>query len=632
MRRALMAFALVAAVAGCVPAAKPAPEQAWQPPLPQVNVPLPSSERVYPPECNPVGETTCALPFPSNHWTRPDATSATGLRLNVPDSLVSGSVLAELPASLRASAVFNASDGFSAAGPIVFELGKPVRAGSLPVDGGNAFVVYDLDTGARVPIRALVDVEAGLRGAGGTIVRAYPRSRFPWGHHLVGAVTTWLQDSAGAPETPSPGMRALLRASSRPTVDFLNAHGIGSDSLVSVTDFTVRTEADATAATAAKMQTALAQDHPVRNLSVQPNLLYGPDVSRVVTGQVLVTDFRDAAGEMDRSATATGHPEWVDFMLTIPKQAPASGAPVVVYGHGIGIFKETSIIVDNMNARHGAATLAIDQPNHGSRAAREGGFVFDLTKPAQAGRLFAMVSQSSLDQASVVKAVETSLADLDTETPVLFGNPAPADGVPDLDPSRIYYEGTSLGGVLGSTGVSLLPQYQGAMFQVTGAGITNDLADTLFWHFGFNATGTGFRGVIPKSATAGEAAFLVAATQQVIDQGDAVNYVDRLHAKGLPVLIPYALDDGTVNNRTTEAFAELARLPILGNVRRPLPFLPASSNIPDNGIVQLPTDSLAWMHATPLAPLGDLLTHASGVGGEATTAMDSWLADRIGTP
>lgn len=630
MRRALLAVALVVA-AGCVSSPTPATKAAYQPPPPISHVVIPATQRTYPPECNPVGVTTCALPFPSNHWTRADGGSPTGLRLDVPDTLVSSAVLSQLPSSLRASAVFNAADGFSAAGPIVFELEHPVDASSLPVDGGDVFVVFDLDTGARVPIRALVDVEAGLRGAPGTIVRAYPRSRFPWGHHLVAALTTSLHQAGGSPQTPSLGLQQLVRSGAHPTIDFLAAHGIVTDSVVSVTDFTVRTESDVTASTIAMMNVAQAQDHPVRNISVQLNILFGPDISRVVTGQVLITDFRTPSGEVDHDPGYSGKPVWVDFLLTLPVYSPPNGAPVVIYGHGIGITKETSIIVDNTNAAQGVATLAIDQPNHGSRAEADGGQVFDLTSPAQAGRLFGMVVQSSLDQASIVKAVTTSLSTLDTAPPVIFGTSEP-DGRPDLDPSRIFYEGTSLGGVLGSVGVALLPQYQGAAFQVTGAGITNDLADTVFWQHGFNASDTGFRGVIPSNATPGEAAFLVAATQQVLDPGDAVNYVDRLHAKRLPTLIPYSLDDGTVNNRTTEAFAELAQLPIVGPVLRPVPFLPASSDIPDNGIAQLPTDSLNWLHDLGLVSLGQLLTHASGVGEPSSDLIGAWLAHRLAGP
>jgi hypothetical protein len=423
-------------------------------------------------------------------------------------------------------------------------------------------------------------------------------------------------------------MQQLSRGGSHATLDFLSAHGVAAGTVVSITDFTVRTERNVTAPTVAMMAIAGSQEHPVRNIQTSFSFLYGGNVRYVVNGQLLVTDFRRVNGEVDYDPGYQGTPRWVDFVLALPSNAPPSGAPVVVYGHGIGISKETMLILSDVNAQHGVATLAIDQPNHGARADTDGGAVFDLTKPAQAARLFGMVSQSSLDQASIYKAVTTSLAALDTAPPVLSGTSQP-DGRPDLDPTKVFYEGTSLGGVLGSVGVSLLPEYKGAAFQVSGSGITNDLADTVFWQHGFNATDTGFRGVIPSNATAGEAAFLVAATQHVLDPGDAVNYVDRLHTNRTPTLVPYALDDGTVNNRTTEAFAELAQLPIVGKTLRPLPFLPATTDVPGSGIEQLPSGSLELLDAIGLKSLNDLLIHAGGVVEPSQSLIGAWLQDRL---
>ncbi len=578
--------------------------------------------------CNPRRVTTCALPYPNNRWTRTDPTSATGLRVNVPDSLIPADVLSQFPATMKPLQNLNSADGFSAAGPIVFEVARAAAPESLPVDGGNVIAVFDADTGVRIPVRTRFDTEGEKRGAPNTTIFVWPRSRFPWGHHLVAALTTALKPASGAPFVPSRGMQTLLRQSGLGVWTFLAGHGIARSNVLSVTDFTTRSQANATDPLVNMIATTNQQTHPIRNVATLPNFLGLANIDTIVTGQIQLTDFRDENGEIHYHTGDQGHLEWVDFVMTEPTVTPKAGAPVAVYGHGIGIFKETLIIVAPTNAAHGVATIAIDQPNHGGRAAAEGGQVFDLTTPKGLGKLFGMVVQSSVDQASVLRAVQTSLANLDAGPWKLFQTTL-GDGQRDLDPTRLFYEGTSLGGVLGAATVSLSPELDGAALQVSGVGVLHDITETFFWEHGLNQSGVGFRAVIPSSATAGQDAFLIAAAQQLVDIGDAVNFVDRIPTHRTPVLVPYAIDDGTVDNQSTEALAELAQLPVIGKVLRPLPFLPKSTTVPDSGIVQISTSTIDDWSGPLFGPLRQVFSHIIGVGDRSEHEIDQWLGHRL---
>lgn len=610
----LVAMVVALVVAACEPGTPPAKSPTRPSPLPT--------------QCNPTTVATCGLPFPNDKWTVADPSTATGRRVEVPDNLVSPAVMAEFEGTTSASRIFDGADGFSAAGPILFELDHPVAAAALPRDGGDAVMVYDTQTGERVPLDIVVNREAGYRGAAGTVLTVWPRSTFPWGHHLVAAVTDRLAAANGVGYRPSPGLQSILASGTDPNVAFLAARGVPADNIVALTDFTVRSEHNATNLLDSLTRTTESQAHPIRNLQVLPNLLGTPGVSSVVTGQVQITDFRDAdTGTFTDDPDSTGRPSWVDFLLTVPASAPATGAPVAIYGHGLGIFKESMLLMAGTNAQHGVATIAIDQPNHGSRIGPDGGFIFDILRPNEFQRLVSIIPESSVDLASLYAAVKTSLSTLDT-APFNLLSPQAADGHPDLDVSRVLYEGTSLGGVLGAAFVSEHPQLDGALLQITGVGIMHNLSEGLFWYWGMNATQTGMRALLPKSATAGEAALLLNAAQHELDRGDPIDLVDRLAHTSMPIFVPYSIDDGAVTNPTTNALGELAHLPLITPAIRPVPQLATVPDLPSDGraMFQVNTADIAWMQGTPLEGLRGLLAHVEGISSPAAMGLQNrWL-------
>lgn len=64
------------------------------------------------------------------------------------------------------------------------------------------------------------------------------------------------------------------------------------------------------------------------------------------------------------------------------------------YAHGLGLLKESDLLVAGMNAELGMATFAIDFPNHGSRNNADGGYVLSNLQTENIATVVGMVNHS----------------------------------------------------------------------------------------------------------------------------------------------------------------------------------------------------------------------------------------------
>ncbi|HVL00359.1 MAG TPA: hypothetical protein VM553_11140, partial [Dongiaceae bacterium] len=469
--------------------------------------------------CNPVRVENCVLPYPSDLYSTPDATSPTGRSLLVPSTALRDQVRAELPPTLTPESVFSGSSGFSAATTVLFELDHAPDLTTLPTDGGNAIVALDLDTGERMPVRVLLNEYARSRKvtAPKQVVEIYPRSRWQFGGRYVVGLTKQLKPLAGGEFAPSAGFVSALQGGSgelqqayAPALAALSQAGVQPSDLISATFFSVRTEDEVTGPMRRVAADVYAGDHPIRDLKI--NYFFSGHIGAVVRGDVLLSSYRIEDRSVDYGKTQ-GDEYWTRFRLTIPRASKRGPVPVAIYGHGLGILKESDLVVSLVNAIEGVATVSIDQPNHGSRMSRDGGYAIiklgTHNVPLQVG----MTAQSNIDFIALLKAVKTSMADIDVMPKKLFspftGDVIPGrngDGVPDLDVSNVFYESTSLGGVLGATFVALAPDLKGAFMQVPGVGITSILSGSILWDLAYNR-------LEPPSVDGAEALLLKAAMQ-----------------------------------------------------------------------------------------------------------------------
>lgn len=567
--------------------------------------------------CHPMSLTTCSLPFPSDTYASESL-----------DEVFDASLRSQLSESFQPSAIMQDRDGFSPAAPVLFEVPVKVDPDTIPIDGGGILLVIDLDSEAgdfipvRVRVSAVADVtnqeilDADPTAITNQVIEAWPRSRFPFGHRLAAVLTTELQSVDGIPApaaTIPDGYGSLLAE--------LEDVGIAEESIVSLTEFTIATEANTTGVLFDMIEVIENQEHPVRNLNVQ-YIPVGP-VAVEVTGEVQLLSFRSSDGTVRYETGETGTPYWTPFDLFLPRQAKDGPVPIQLYGHGLSAERNSVIVVSVTNAANGMATITIDQPNHGERKEKDGGFIMDIFEPGNVGLVTGMVTQSTLDFHSLITAVRTSLADLDLLPRRhnfwnwLFHNGGYKK--PDIDTSRIFYAGTSLGGVLGNAFVGTATGLDGAFLQVTGAGVNNVLAHSSLYE------SKGFDQLIPEGATGPEAAVMFAMVQHVLDKGDGINLIHNIRSPEVggqttPLVVQCGLGDSIVFNDATYALAELADLPLVCPVREPVPQLRIVSSFEDGfGVVQSPS-------LFPVGgEIGDLAAHASFLTLNALTAYQKWL-------
>ncbi|MFZ4585605.1 MAG: hypothetical protein ACOYNI_10315 [Acidimicrobiia bacterium] len=608
-RLLLVATAALLIGAGCNSAVPPDPVRTDAAPPVPVGVPdLPG--------CNGARLATCALPFPSDAaFTVEDPSAATGRRVTVSNDVVARRGLRGMSAAVLPSQVFANSDGFSPLGPVLFEVDRTPVASSL--DG--AVTVVDLDTGAVVPVRAEVDREAERRN--GHVVRVWPRARFEFGHRYAAALSTKAYATDGVGYAPAPGMRIALRSARyKPAVDALAKQNVARSDIISATYFTVRSSDNAKQMMRNVAAQVTTTDHPVRNLSVSPNFLGITGVDCYVTGEVRLDDFRQRNGGWDAAATPSD--EWIGFTLTIPVSAATKAAPVVVFGHPITFDRSMVILEAALNAQRGAATIAIDFPNHGVRADSDGGDYDSLITPTGLARLVSGPKQSVTETVALAEAVRSSLADLDA-APFNLASPLQANGTPDLDTNRIVYEGISLGGVFGMPAVALSPTIGAGAYLVAGGALGQLITGSERWEKNFGEyDNLGFRDAIPTGATAGEQSFLVASVQHALDPVDPVVWADELRTK--PSLMINSFGDRTVPNRSTQAAAESVGLPLYGQQVWEVQGIQRVQRFPRNGNVLVQVDTRDWLDL-----IRNEFGHFAFVTDPAQIALNRWLGARL---
>lgn len=538
--------------------------------------------------CNPTSLNTCALPFPSTYWMEDDAMSPTGKTIQVSNAMIRPEILAQLPADegFTPEGIFNGASGFSAASAAVFEFNSAPDAASLPENGGAAVVAIDLTTGSQVPVRAVISEYSQSDKVNGTahVVEVYPQSRWEYGHEIVVAITTDLDL-----ESPEAGLVSKIlsgtadqRAYTQDLISTLTANGVNPLSVRNATRFLVRDRAEVIEPVFNAVADVRDREHPVRNLDVTYNYT-NRDVAARVEGEVLIYNYRMKNGTSNVDYDAEPMEQWVEFRLTLPAASRDGAAPVALYAHGLGANKESDGIVSTMNAEIGVATFSIGFPNHGARGDADGGYVLANVSTDKLGIPVGMINQNAIDFASAHRALETTLADIDVvgekSWRSWYGNKA--DGVADIDSTQVMMQGTSLGGVLGSTYGAVSPTIKGGVYHVTGVGVTSILTNSILWV-------PMFSNLVPSEANGAEAIMLRGAIQQTLDHGDSINYIDmfrhpQLGNEARPLMLTNGASDTIVPNSSSVAAANLADLPIVGEPLFDMPDVRVESDFDEDG-------------------------------------------------
>jgi dienelactone hydrolase len=222
-------------------------------------------------------------------------------------------------------------------------------------------------------------------------------------------------------------------------------------------------------------------------------------VGQVAFGKYVSPDYETAEKFIPSVGTKTGTPvvQGVNegfFNLYLPSgPRPAGGWPVAIFGHGVGGSKQgggggigggASLAVAASLAEQGIATIAINVVGHGF------GPLSTLTvRPSAGAPLTFLEGGRGMDQdgdgiiannegisAAAPRSIirdrdgqRQTVADLMQLVRVIeVGVDADGNGAADLDPSRIYYLGQSLGGIYGTSFLAVEPSVHVGVLNVAG--------------------------------------------------------------------------------------------------------------------------------------------------------------------
>ncbi len=227
------------------------------------------------------------------------------------------------------------------------------------------------------------------------------------------------------------------------------------------------------------------------SLPLSTTLLSGLD--RVVIGSYNSPSFLEDDQSIRNTPTLPGlavpsRSNQVYFNALLPATPkPPSGYPVLIFGHGFGDsrFGGPTAVAPTL-ARAGFAVIAINAVGHGFGSQSTVTFI---DKSGNATTLPAGGRSVDLNGDGVIEAEEGCAL----VTPIAYGTrdcfrqtvvdlmqlarvirqglDLDGDGTPDLDPSRIYYGGQSLGAIYGTMFTAVEPSIRAAALNVGGATI-----------------------------------------------------------------------------------------------------------------------------------------------------------------
>ncbi len=307
--------------------------------------------------------------------------------------------------------------------------------------------------------------------------------------------------------------------------------------------------------------------------------------------------------------------------------------PIVIFAHGLGGTKDGNWGTTERLADLNAAVIAIDSPEHGSRAADPktdpllASFSYFGVDPAtqsfDIGRARDNFRQMSSDQLELVRLIG-SLGKLDI-LPV--GAP---DGVPDLDVSRILYIGHSFGSVQGPAIFATAPEITQAVWNVGGDGLMTLLRDSGTFSLLVNS-------LKPPHTADGALGRFFAISQAIVDPGDPLNYArfgTLLAAPGVAgwkardVLLQEVIDDSIVPNSTSEALARAAGL-VLADPIRPVSGLPGGAAPLTGNLASGATGVIAQFDKIEG---GQMATHGELIFSPEAQPLSMWSSSRRAWP
>ncbi len=557
-----------------------------------------------PAECNPLDEGNCVSPYPSSIYQISDATSATGLRLDI----APGAFPANWDGAAIDPAPFTSRDGFTAASQIfTFFPGNIDPTGLVHHDDfpasltdASPTVLIDMDRGERVAHFAEIDANADPDyDAQALYIR--PAARLSGATRYAVGVRKSLEAYGGGPLAISAGFQAILSGDVteherlervRPRYDDIFAafaeQGISRDDLVVAWDFTTASDESVSADLlgardaalvamgdlAANMSYAISADEPYGD---------GSQIVRLIEGSFevpMVLDKEDLrTGRLARDEGGTPMvvgKTWARFAALVPTCALAQRpVPVMLFGHGFfGDLAE----VKGAYLRRVAADLCVVVVGtmwRGMSAEDVAGAALALNDGNKILAFGERIIQGIINYITLAQLVRGALAS------EVFTD----DDGPLVDPGKLSFYGISQGHVLGATFMAYDPFIERGVLAVGGGNWSLLFERSTHWgHFGLMLGGA-YPGVHNK-------VIMQALMQMAFDPTENIHMADRIFTDPIPgtpakqLLLHMALGDCQVGNLSSEHQARTLGIPVLSPAFHQPYAVPVEAGPLANGLVQ----------------------------------------------
>jgi hypothetical protein len=579
------------------------------------------------PVCNPLGGQSCMLPFPSDYYSVPDPSTASGRRIDFP--------LDAMPSNVSGVHIdpttWNANDGFSPGSTIEVQVpgldltaSKIVNqyhiAGSLAA--GSPVVLLDATTGRRLAWWGEVDVRSPATAP--PLLMVHPAADLPEGNRIVVALRN-LRTATGTPitasgefaqvlagTTPAGADGAVLASHERRLLAMLRRDaGVTTRGLYLAWDFTVISRSSLTGPVLAMRDAAMSElgsgvpSYTVTKVNdLSSSATGGRTIARQVVGTFDVPDFLNGPSG-DQSDTLNlgpnglpkpvpGNVEDASFSCLIPRSVDADpGAPghkvtpgrPVLYGKGL-FSLDTQM--DAVGVRDGADayrqvlcstnTLGLD----GNDEIADAGLFANLSAfPSLPDHLM----QAMIDDLYLGRLL-ASAKGFAANAAFRSGGPKPVSMIDTSLP--LTYYGNSEGSLIGGAVTAISTEWRRAVLGVPSMNYSLLLPRSV----DFVPLYPFFDKSYPNEQTQ---ELILDLLQMLFDRGETDGYVEQLTTHPLPgtpahqVLLQMAFGDHQVSNFTTEIEART-----LGAVVH-RPALPSGlvSGDPFYGLASAPTTSTA---------------------------------------
>jgi hypothetical protein len=452
--------------------------------------------------CDPFAARPCLMPFPNDmNLTVRDSSSPTGLRVRLPR--------AALPANKGGvrpdPAEWNRNDGFSPNQPIVVRVPgltseRAVRRSRLtPLTNLGAYrakraslVIIDARTRRRQLAWAEIDVAASRNDQ--RMLLLHVAKNLAFGRRYIVVLRNLRRASGRRIQAPRSFRRVMrgsgptrYRARYRGIFSTLRRAGISKRGLYLAWDFTVGSQQSIQGRALAMRDDAFAQlgDRNLADVRVDgrspefrvdavSDVPGDPRVARRVSGTFTVPCYLKEAGcpvgstfnyaSADADATPVQQPgnvQQAQFECTIPAKALTAPARIAHYGHGI-LGWPTQVDDDNIRAM---------SEEHNFVFCATAWYGFSREDVPQAVRTLQQIGEFPriVDRMQQGHIAQLYLGRLMLHPQGLASHPAFQEaGRPVFDPSELFWDSNSQGGVLGVATTAMSPDFRRAVLGVPG--------------------------------------------------------------------------------------------------------------------------------------------------------------------